>query len=195
MANPRLCYVPECSNPIRSRGWCSAHYERWRNFGDPMRGGPLKTSKGEVRRYYESVVLAYEGDDCLTWPYNRDPKGYAQMHCRDGRTNSVSRRLCEDVNGAPPTTKHEAAHSCGCGHLGCVTRSHLSWKTSSENKADMVLHGTAPRGEKQGSSKLTAKDVLSIRTSPILGNVLAARYGVSKSSISRIRNGKMWSWL
>lgn len=29
------CTFPQCEKPARCRGWCSAHYERWRKHGDP----------------------------------------------------------------------------------------------------------------------------------------------------------------
>ena len=38
MKNP--CQIPDCSNPSRTRGWCTLHYQRWRHHGDPLGGGP-----------------------------------------------------------------------------------------------------------------------------------------------------------
>lgn len=32
--NIRWCIAPECDNPIKSRGLCAKHYERWRAHGD-----------------------------------------------------------------------------------------------------------------------------------------------------------------
>lgn len=29
----RQCSVPDCNKNVKSRGWCSAHYERWRKHG------------------------------------------------------------------------------------------------------------------------------------------------------------------
>lgn len=34
------CAVTDCSSPVVARGWCSAHYQRWRHHGDPLGGGP-----------------------------------------------------------------------------------------------------------------------------------------------------------
>src|SRR5690606_10732407 len=87
--------------------------------------------------------------------------GYGQVFF-DGKMHIASRYVCAQVHGEPPTPKHEAAHSCGNGSLGCITPSHLSWKTSAENTADQVLHGTLPRGERNGQSKLTDDDVRQI---------------------------------
>lgn len=36
----RICSIPDCSRKHASRGWCGAHYERWKRHGDPLSGGP-----------------------------------------------------------------------------------------------------------------------------------------------------------
>jgi hypothetical protein len=51
------------------------------------------------------------------------------------------------------------------------------------------------RGEAHLSAKLTAEQVLSIRNDQRGCNKLAAEYGVSRSSIKRIRNGKCWGYI
>ena len=30
------CSVDGCERPAYARGWCSRHYQRWRNNGDPL---------------------------------------------------------------------------------------------------------------------------------------------------------------
>ena len=99
---------------------------------------------GEPMRYFREVVLAYDGNECQTWPYARSDRGYGQVY-QDGRVEYVHRMVCEERHGPPPTPKHDAAHSCGKGHEGCVTKRHLSWKTHKENMADAIEHGTLGR--------------------------------------------------
>lgn len=188
MAAPRLCSIPECGKPGYARGWCSAHWARWKHHGHPLGGG---TSPGEPQRYFYEVVLAYEGDKCLTWPYGA-VAGRARLFKKQ-----VSRLLCEHAYGLPPTQKHEAAHSCGNGHLGCVTKRHLSWKTHAENMADKLIHGTIIRGERQPTAKLTEADVREIRR--LKGIVsqrnLAEHFGVAHRTIYAIQAGRKWAWL
>jgi 5-methylcytosine-specific restriction endonuclease McrA len=38
----RLCSINGCERPLSARGWCSAHYWRWRTSGDP---GPAQTRR------------------------------------------------------------------------------------------------------------------------------------------------------
>ena len=34
------CAVGGCGRPVRARGWCNAHYQRWRTYGDPLGSAP-----------------------------------------------------------------------------------------------------------------------------------------------------------
>jgi len=192
MANPRLCLIPDCGKPHYGRGWCNAHYQRWWVHGDPLAGS---TPKGEPARYLYEEVLTYNGDECLAWPFARDGSGYGQIRL-DSKTYTVSRLVCEATHGAPRTPNLDAAHSCGKGHLGCVTKGHLSWKSRRENVADMVVHGTISRGSKHGS-KLTEADVLVIRSlrGELTVTALAQQFGVAPSVIHNIQTGKRWAWL
>jgi len=109
----------------------------------------------------------------------------------------ASRYVCELVRGKPPTPKHEAAHSCGKGHDGCIAPGHLSWKTATQNAADKLLHGTDPRGERCGTAKLTEGQVREIRS--LKGTAtqaeLAIRYSVARETISLIHRRINWAWL
>lgn len=187
------CVIEGCGKPIsvKSRGWCEAHYSRWRRHGDPLGGG---ISNGEPQRYFNEVVLAYKGNDCLTWPYGKDSHGYGAMK-RNGKHALVSRAVCEEVHGAPPSPNHEAAHSCGNGHLGCVSSNHLSWKTVKENAADRIVHGTHRNGERHGRAKLTEADARKIRAlkgSPVTQIAIAKRFGVSRATVWSIHNNQNW---
>lgn len=194
----KACSVSDCNGNAHSsayggKGYCCAHYTRLKRHGDPLEGG---TSHGQPMSFYTDVVLIYEDDECLIWPFAHIPKGYGVMYM-DGKLALVSRLVCEYVNGPSPTPKHQAAHSCGKGHLGCVTKRHLSWKTRKENEEDKLDHGTRIRGERHSSAKLTEDDVREIHS--LKGIVpqltIATRFNVSPSNISLIQSGKIWSWL
>lgn len=193
MATQRLCSVSDCDKPSKTRGWCIAHYTRWLRYGSADK--IQKPSNGEVQRYFRDVALAYEGDECLFWPFSRGKKGYGHINGR--KSNVASRVVCEEANGPPPTPEHHAAHSCGHGHLGCVTKRHLSWKTPMQNKADELAHGTRNSGERNGQSRLTAAQVLEIRG--LVGTMSQVRiaeiYGVHQVQISKISKREVWAWL
>lgn len=37
----RVCASPVCDLPVRARGWCRAHYERWYRHGDALPDVPV----------------------------------------------------------------------------------------------------------------------------------------------------------
>lgn len=194
MATSRICSIPDCDKPAVARGWCSVHYQRWYAHGDPL--VRKCAANGEVERYFNEVVLKYEGDDCLFWPYARITNGYPTMG-GNGSTQYVHRRVCEEVYGPPPSPDYDTAHSCGKGHLACVAKKHLSWKTRSDNLADQITHGTRLRGEKQNGAKLTKEDVYAIRAlkGKMLQREIGELYGVSRQAIGNIHTGRRWEWL
>lgn len=192
MAYSRICSVEGCGKPYWGRGYCSSHYQRWRRNGDPLAG---RTPEGEPRRFYEEVVLAYEGNDCLRWPYSTTA-GYGTIH-HAGRSALVSRCVCEEIYGPPPTPEHQAAHSCGKGHEGCVAKAHLSWKTRVENEEDKLAHGTRYRGEQHGWAKITeadAREIIALK-GHMLQRDIAAMFGISRPAVGLIHQGKNWAWL
>lgn len=192
MADKSLCKIDGCGKPVVTRGWCEGHYRRWRVHGDPLGG---RTPDGEPLAFLEEALGA-DTDECIVWPFGRGSDGYARVWF-DGRVRPASRIVCERVHGAPPTPKHEAAHSCGKGHEGCINHRHLRWASPAENCADTLIHGTSARGERQGNSKLTEADVREIRS--LLGTMkraeIADRFGVSGKTIGAIHRRENWAWL
>lgn len=69
---------------------------------------------------------------------------------------------------------------------------NLEWGTSSENKADMVRHGTHTRGSRNGQARLSAEQVVAVRSGEEPSNVVAARLGVSQATICKIRKGRSY---
>lgn len=43
MARDGVCAVPGCGRQVYARGWCPAHYTRWRDHGDILAAIPLRT--------------------------------------------------------------------------------------------------------------------------------------------------------
>jgi len=183
------CSIDGCNKSVLARGWCRSHYRRWGAHGDPLAG---RTFVGEPEQFLKEAV-SHSGDRCLIWPFARNSAGYGNIML-NGRFQTVSRVVCERVNGSPPSDDHEAAHLCGKGHDGCVSGGHLCWKLPTENQADKYEHGTALVGSKNGNAKLSEKEVSEIRS--LMGRIsqqkIAEKFGVSSSLISRINVGKAW---
>jgi hypothetical protein len=86
----------------------------------------------------------------------------------------------------------------GCHNDGNPQNNHvnnLRWDTTKNNHADKIAHGTTNRGKRCGNAKLTAAQVIRIRTDSRLQRLIAADYGVKPSQISRIKSGVRWGHL
>lgn len=191
----RKCSVVGCEKRdgrFTSR-MCNMHYLRMKRHGDPH--ARKKPANGEVMAWINQVALTQEADECLLWPfYRHGSTGYAFMNFR-GRPCHASRAVCILAHGEPPFPKAEAAHSCGRGHEGCVSKHCLSWKTSKENSADKIAHGTRLRGTQLQQSKFSEEQVIAIFCDPRSQRVIAAEYGCVQQSVSRIKRGLEWGWL
>lgn len=194
----KACAVDGCNrNALKiaggCRGWCSAHYNRWRRHGDPAAG---RTMEGAPLAFLEST-LSTQMEDCVRWPYGRGPDGQGRVWIK-GRPREAARVVCERAQGAPPTPQHEAAHSCGKGHEGCINPRHIRWATHIDNEADKLIHGTLPQGQRHGKAKLTEQVVIEVRRRAATGLSLAAlarEYGVSRQAIADVIRRRSWGWL
>lgn len=189
---PPVCDIYGCDRPVKQNRLCTKHYMRLRQNGHPLAGA---TDKGALLKFLLDHV-GYEGDECLIWPYHRDEHGYAKLWYK-GKNVKAARAMCFEKHGPPPTNKHETAHSCGKGHLGCINPNHVRWATILENEHDKIGHGTVARGERNGHAKLTEGDIREIRRldGSLSRREISIRFRVSASHIGDIVRRKRWGWL
>lgn len=185
----RPCSVEGCGHGQKGHGYCKSHYARFKRHGHPLGGNaPWGAGLAFMENLCRSTPPA---DECILWPFARSGRGYGSLSL-NGVICNVHREVCLRVHGDPPSSDHEAAHSCGI--RACVNPRHLRWATASENQMDRVIHGTSNRGERSASAKLTEDDVREIRAlKGVLGNKRAAKkFGVTPGHISMIRNRTKW---
>lgn len=134
--------------------------------------------------------VGHKSDDCLIWPFS-SARGYGHFAV-NRKLVYAHRYMCELVNGPPPTPKHQASHSCGNGHKGCVSPKHLSWKTQSGNQLDRRLHGTANRNTYGRGGKLSSAQVERMRS--LAGSKthdeLAEMFDTARTNVQLIVSGK-----
>ena len=138
--------------------------------------------------------LGYTGDDCIMWPYAKrgDGRGgrlYGAVKI-GGIQKLAHRCMCILANGEPPTSRHEAAHSCH--NPACINPRHLRWATRLENEADKDARGTRPRGENHKNTHLFNEDVRAIRADLRTQREIARSYGIAQSQVYMIRSRKTW---
>lgn len=155
---------------------------------------PKNKGKGKGIQFLRDHAADEDGP-CLIWPFARDSLNGDGFVAYMGRSRKAHRVMCDLVNGPPPTPLHQAAHSCGNRHLGCVHPKHLSWKTNSENQLDRRRHGTAGKGPKGNARhRLTADQVAEIRSGAVkrTQKEWADLFGVSFQTIGFVIRGQTW---
>lgn len=135
-----------------------------------------------------------ERDECWPWQGARSKHGYPVVW-GDGKNHLAHRRIYEMFYGLPfysLTPSQVVMHKCD--RPSCCNPLHLKLGTQLENTADRDKKGRqkAPKGERHGMSKLTADQVLEIRSAPSAAG-LAKKYGVSRSLIFQVRANKIWT--
>lgn len=186
----KTCSVSGCANEQAARGLCHNHYYRFRTYGSAL---AVPREKHLVQAFLDKALLT-ETDACVEWPWPRKGDRYGKM-LYNGRSERVHVVVCTIKHGRKPSPKHVAAHKCG--KHNCINYRHLRWATQAQNVEDAVRHGSFPRGEQRGHTKLTndeARRILLLK-GKMRQSELARRYGVTDSCIRSIWRGRTWTWL
>jgi hypothetical protein len=153
--------------------------------------------KGGNNRLYGGRVLT---------PFRRKDRHIEVQLCRGNhRYMSAVHRLVLMSFIGPPPPGQEACHNNG--QAADCRLGNLRWDTHAANMADMVIHGTSRTGERHWNARLTDDNVREIRR--LWGSegqpghrhnrwsghtwsqaALGQRFGVNRSAISQIVNGK-----
>ena len=122
--------------------------------------------------------------------------GYGQFNARNGRIMTAHRFSYQLHKGEIPDGLF-VCHTCD--NRACVNPDHLWLGTCAENLADMRRKGRAViadrKGEANGQCKITEGDAMLIRSSAESLSILAKRFGLTRTAISNIKNGKSWRHL
>jgi transposase-like protein len=123
--------------------------------------------------------------DCWPWTGPTGWGGYGIVQLRDGRSERAH-RVAYVLTVQQPLAAGECVLQ-RCGNRLCVNPHHLY-------KSRRKLQGR--RGAGNGRAKLTEQIVSAIRSQRMAGSscaALAAKYGVSPSTISRVVHGRTWN--
>lgn len=189
----RICSIEGCGNPVLvvKRGWCSAHYQCWLKYGDPLPAKP-RQRRGAAREMLD-LLGALETDDHVLWPLSLTACGYGSMAAGHVHSQALARRV-------PRPEGLWACHLPGIGcQRHCINYRHLYWGTQAQNEADKRIDGTIRKGEQHGIHRLTEGQVRAIRQANDDGVLnrrsVAAEYGVSRTTIDKVVWRQTWAWI
>ena len=147
-----------------------------------------------VEERFWSKVDKRNPDECWNWKGSLFAGGYGQFSLNHSTPVPAHRFSYELCNQPIP----EGLYVCHtCDNRACVNPAHLWVGTQSENIKDMFRKGrdNHPHGEEVNWSKLTEQQVRDIReqtASGIYQYVVAEKYGICQSNVSRIVNRNSW---
>lgn len=140
-----------------------------------------------IERFWSKVIK--QPDGCWEWTGALKDGRYGAFSHR-GRIVRAHRFAYEIARGSVPE-RFCVCHQCD--NPRCVRPDHLFLGTMAENVRDRDRKGRTALGMKTKSTKLTNEDVREIRRLKSEGmsdTALADMFGVSRSSIWRIANGR-----
>ena len=135
-------------------------------------------------------------DSCWLWTGYCPPGGYGRIGARPSIT---THRLSWELHNGPIPAGLCVCHKCDVPR--CVNPDHLFLGTNTDNLRDAANKGRTASGSRVAHHcrpdllKLSADKVISIRELAAAGEqqkVLAARFGVHRSVISRVIARKRW---
>ena len=141
-------------------------------------------------RFWKHVATAGV-DDCWLWTGGQYTTGYGQI--KDRKIPKLAHRVSWELAYGGIPDGLWVLHKCDVHR--CVNPNHLFLGTPADNSRDMSAKGRSSRGARNPKAKLTATDVLAIRSSLMTGAQVARLYGIQPSQVSHIRLRKQWKHL
>jgi len=167
--------------------------------------GSSFVGKGRKRNYCSTKCKLFgeiqKKNGCWEWQGLLNPSGYGETTCHENNKKEHAHRVSYRIFKGEIPEEIYVCHKCD--NRKCINPDHLFLGTAKDNMQDAKNKGRldhvklfAPKGEKNGSSKLNDEKVREIRKEIELGvrcTVIARKYGVGSTVIYYIRDGKAWS--
>lgn len=141
----------------------------------------------EIEERFLGRVLKIK--NCWIFPSNGR---YSKIKTNPPQKKTVSgHRFAWELFIGPIPEGMQVCHKCNNKH--CVNPEHLYLGTAKQNINDAIRDGLIDiHGENNPKAKLTFQEARAIQVSWEKTNILQQKYAVSRSTIQRIRNGKLW---
>lgn len=152
---------------------------------------------GVIQSAIDRIGFDIDENGCHIWRGPVSTQGYGRLYVDHARFQA-QRAAWVAKNGPMPITD-DACHKCDV--RSCINPDHVFPGDRQQNMKDASSKGrvhafsspqTMPRGERHGSAKLKTSDAFYISISGEPNYELARRFGVNKTTVSRIKAGKLW---
>jgi len=189
------CSFDGCERGAISKGYCDKHYRRLLKRGDVNNYGSRKVAEGDaIERFHKKYEINKSGCWLWTGGTRANSKGvlYPRHWTNESKSIGAHRFSFELVHGAIPQGMY-VCHKCDTPL--CVNPDHLFLGSHQDNMRDMVVkkRSFVGRGEdKKGRAKLTNQQADQIRKMEISQSKIAALFGVSQTTIGRIKRGESY---
>ena len=153
-------------------------------------------SQKNIDNFWKKVNKLETGKCCWEWQAHLFRNGYGSFYA-NGKDIKAHRFSFQNHHNRLIQEGMCILHSCD--NRKCVNPDHLREGTKQDNSTDMVnkCREYHPKGEKNGLSKLTEKQVLEIRQKYSQGGTtqqkLAEEYNVTNVTIGYIVRYKIWT--
>lgn len=188
----KICLFDGCNRKAVCRGYCDKHYRRILKRGNVNDYGCRVVDEGNaVDRFHKKYEIKESGCWIWTGGTRSNSKGvlYPRHWTDDKKSTGAHRFSYELTHGQIPNGMY-VCHRCDTPL--CVNPDHLFIGTHKDNMKDMVnkKRSFAGRGElKKGLAKLTNEQADEIKRLKLSQSKLGALYGVSQTTIGRIKRG------
>lgn len=144
-------------------------------------------------RFWEKIDVG-DPEKCWNWIAGTQSKGYGSFGIGNGKTALAHRVAYELENGEIPEGQC-VMHNCD--NRLCCNPNHLDVGTIADNNLDMVEKGRQASGMKNGMSKLTNEQVITMRSDYQAKEKtikeFAEEYNIHYSTARKAIHGKTWS--
>lgn len=189
----RICSIDGCGGKHKGHGYCNKHYQKWRQYGDPLYDGRYRN---EWSLDFLLSKCAKTDTGCLVYPTSEgeDYGVFGYM----GRAYKAHRAALEMKLGRPLSDGMCSCHTCD--NPPCCNPDHLFEGTRRDNNLDRASKGRngAARGMNASNRTLDEDQVLEIRRRYRAGALvadLAREYDVSWTAANNVVHRRTWAHL